>query len=269
MKHRKLFSTVLAVMALARLVTGSELATATEDDKLTITPGDILIQQDRDGMWHTVRILEVDKVPDGTSTAHCLSYQSSGTKPTMLSVPKLVVRTWHAPILANSFASGWERIGSEAVSKEELSGFIEYLKHTNFSRYLSVTGQDGNKLVKKANEHYKLANTLGEQGSRNEAIEEYTAAVELFPLFYEAIDNRAFTYMELGKYEDARRDFDLSLQVNPDGVTAFFSKGECLMKLGKLAEAEAVFDKGAPRFPEQRDLFLKFLNQVRALKRKG
>jgi tetratricopeptide (TPR) repeat protein len=236
---------------------------------LTITSGDILSQQDRDGTWHTVKILEVDEFPDGTSTAHCLSYESSEAKPTMASVLKLGIRIWHAPILASSFASSWERIGNGAVANEELAGFVEYLKLTDFPRYLSVTGQDAGELVRKANEHYRLAITLGEQGKRNEAIAEYTVAVELFPLFYEAIDNRAFTYMELGKYQDALRDFELSLQVNPEGVTAFFSKGECLMKLGKLAEAGVMFDQGVTRFPEQRDLFSKFLKQVREMQRKG
>ena len=63
------------------------------------------------------------------------------------------------------------------------------------------------------------------------------------------------------------RDFELSLQVNPDGVSAFFSKGECLMKLGKLAEAEAIFEQGVTQFPEQRDLSSKFLKQVRGMQR--
>ena len=234
---------------------------------MNIRPGDTLIQQAGDRMWRVVRIIEVDEAPDGGSTAHCLTYEPSYIKPTMASLPKLGIRVWHVPILAGSFLSGWERLGNQPITKDELRGFIEYLKHTNFQRYLLLTGQDAEKVVTKANGHYKKGNALGEQGKRNEAIDEYTAAVELFPLFYEAIDNRAFTYMELGKYEDALRDFELSLQVNPDGVSAFFSSGECLMKLGRLAEAEAIFEQGVTRFPEQRDLFSKFLKQVRGMQR--
>ena len=73
-------------------------------------------------------------------------------------------------------------------------------------------------------------------------------AVDLFPLFYEAIDNRAFTYMELGKVAEALQDFETSLEVNPDGEAAFFSRGECLMKLGQLLAAEAVFQEGQTKF---------------------
>ena len=260
-------SRLLVAALLALQLTFSTMATAAGGAQLNIKPGDTLVQRAGDRMWRVVRILEVDEAPDGGSTAHCMTYEPSWMKPTMASLPKLGVRVMHVPILAGSFLSGWERLGNQPVSKEEMRGFIEYLKHTDFKRYVLLTGQDLEKVVTAANEHYKKANTLGEQGKRNEAIAEYTAAVELFPLFYEAIDNRAFTYMELGKYEDALRDFELSLQVNEDGVTAFFSKGECLMKLGKLSEAEAIFEQGVTRFPEQRELFSKFLKQVREAQR--
>jgi len=235
------------------------------NDQLVVTPGDILVQPGADGTWRTVRILAVDEVPDGASTAHCLTYEPSPGKPTMASIAELGVHIWHAPVLASSFGSGWEHLGSQVVSKEELTGFNAYLKLTDFPRWLEITGQDAGELVGQANEHYQLANTLSQQGRRAEAIEEYTAAVELFPLFYEALDNRAFTCMDLGRYEDALGDFELSLRVNPEGVAAFFSKAECLMKLGELSQAEVIFSQGMTRFPEQRDLFAKFLKQVRAM----
>src|SRR5688572_10067611 len=201
-------SRFLAAAMLALHLAFPAIATAAEDARLNIRPGDTLIQQAGDRMWRVVRIIEVDEAPDGGSTAHCLTYEPSYIKPTMASLPKLGIRVWHVPILAGSFLSGWERLGNQHITKDELRGFIEYLKHTNFQRYLLLTGQDAEQVVTKANEHYKKANALGEQGKRNEAIAEYTVAVELFPLFYEAIDNRAFTYMELGKYEDALRDFE-------------------------------------------------------------
>ncbi|AKJ27044.1 hypothetical protein AAW51_0353 [Caldimonas brevitalea] len=148
-------------------------------------------------------------------------------------------------------------------------GFVEYLKLTDFPRYISFTGQDSKEIVRKANEHYKLAYTLGDQGKRTEAIAEYSQPIELFPLFYEAIDNRAFIYMELGKIREALRDFEQSLRVNPNGMAAFFSKGECLMKLGDLKAAKDIFQEGQTRFPEQRATFTKFLEQVRALQKNG
>ena len=39
------------------------------------------------------------------------------------------------------------------------------------------------------------------------------------------------------------------------------------MKPGDLKAAEAIFQEGQSRFPEQRAMFKKFLEQVRALQR--
>jgi tetratricopeptide (TPR) repeat protein len=235
---------------------------------LIVKPGDLIVKKDKSG-WAAVKILAVDPWPDGSSAAHCLTYESTVSKPTVESLRQAGVRIWHAPIDARSFSKDWELIGNQAPSKEEFTGFIEYLKLTDFPRYISFTGQDSKEIVRKANEHYKKAYALGDQGKRAEAIAEYGKAIDLFPLFYEAIDNRAFTYMELGKVQEALQDFEASLRVNPSGLAAFFSRGECLMKLGQLKAAEAVFQEGQTKFPEKRALFTKFLEQVRALKKDG
>ena len=236
--------------------------------KLTLRPGDLIVQQNEDG-WSAIKILAVDAWPDGTSAAHCLTYRSVADKPTVESLRRATVRIWHAPIDAGSFDEGWERIGNEAPSRDDLVGFVEYLKLTDFPRYLSFTGQDVDDVIRKANAHYQRAYSLGEQGKRVEAVAEYDKAIDLFPLFYEAIDNRAFTHMELGEFTEALHGFEQSLRVNPNGMAAFFSRGECLMKLGELASAEAVFREGQHRFPEQRAMFAEFLDRVRALRKKS
>ena len=238
------------------------------NEKLSVKLGDILVQQDKDG-WTAIKILAVDPWPDGTAVAHCLTYKSASNKPTVASLKQAPVLAWHAPIDAGSFSKGWERIGNKAPPKDELVGFVEYLKLTNFPRYVTFTGQDSKEIVRKANEHYKRAYALGDQGKKTEAIAEYSKAIELFPLLYEAIDNRAFMYMELGRNQEALHDFEESLRVNPNGMAAFFSKGECLMKLGKLKAAETIFQEGQNRFPEQRATFAKFLEKVRALQKNG
>lgn len=237
-------------------------------ETLMVKPGDIFVQEDKTG-WYAIKILAVDPWPEDSPSAHCLTYQSVSSKPTIQSLQQTPVLIWHAPIDAASFSQGWELIGNQVPVKEEFVGFVTYLKLTDFARYIAFTGQDSKEIVRKANEHYKRAHALGDEGRRTEAIDEYSEAIELFPLFYEAIDNRAFTYMELGKIEEALRDFDQSLQVNPNGMAAFFSKGECLMKLGDLKSAEAIFSEGMSRFPAQRPMFAKFLKLVRDMQKNG
>jgi tetratricopeptide (TPR) repeat protein len=236
------------------------------NQKLIVRPGDLITQKDKDG-WHAIKILAVDPWPDGTSAAHCLTYNPLPNKPSVASLKQAGVRVWHAPIDAGSFKEGWELLGNQSSSKDEMVGFVEYLRLTDFPRYVRFTGQDPKEIVRRANEHYKRASSLGDQGKRTEAIAEYSKAIDLFPPFYEAIDNRAFTYMELGKFREALSDFEFSLRVNPNGMAAFFSRGECLMKLGDLAPAEAIFLEGKTRFPEQHATFEKFLNHVRALRK--
>jgi tetratricopeptide (TPR) repeat protein len=264
-----MFRSLVTVVAAIVSAFGISSARAEEPSNgLRVKPGDLIVQQANEG-WAAIKILAVDTWPDGTSAAHCLTYIPTPGKPTVETLKSAKVRVWHAPINAGSFSKGWELIGNQAPSKDELVGFVEYLKLTDFPRYISFTGQDSKEIVRKANEHYKRAYALGDQGRRKEAIAAYSEAIDLFPLFYEALDNRAFTYMELGRFEDALRDFEQSLRVNPGGMAAFFSKGECLMKLRQFKAAESVFQEGVTRFPEKRAMFQQFLDRVRALQRNG
>jgi tetratricopeptide (TPR) repeat protein len=225
-------------------------------------PGDVIVQREQDGNWRAVRILERDPFPDGDATLHCLIFVKTADKPDLAMLGELKISSMHAPIAGSAFI-GWERIGHRPVGREECEGFIEYLKHADFPRYLQVTEQEVETVVAAANAHYRRACQLGDEGCRHEAIAEYDAAVDLFPLFYEAIDNRAFTLMELGDYRAALLGFQDSLQVNPDGIAAFFSKGECLLRLGDFAAAELVFVAGRERFPPGSAPFDKFLDLAR------
>jgi tetratricopeptide (TPR) repeat protein len=239
-----------------------------ETKLLIVRPGDLIVQQDKAG-WKAIKILAVDAWPDGSFAAHCLTFESSPVKPTAESLKRAPVRIWHAPIDAQSFGKGWELVGNQMPSTQELAGFTMYLKLTDFPRYVELTQQDPKVLIQTATDYYTRANALGDQGKRLEAIAEYTKAIDTVPLFFEAIDNRAFTYMELGRFGEALSDFEESLRANPDGVTAFFSRGECLMKLGQLVAAEKVFLEGQHRFPAKRDVFSSFLQQTRGLQKKS
>ena len=63
------------------------------------------------------------------------------------------------------------------------------------------------------------------------------------PGFFEAIDNRAFTKMDLGRWQEAIADFELSLTVEPNSVLAEFSIGECYLKMKNIPMAIQQFEK--------------------------
>jgi len=224
--------------------------------------GDIITQRREDGSWHVVKILAVDKLSDGRSTAHCLTYQPSGQKPTIGAMQDLVVFLHHSPVDAAEFANGWLLIGNTPSTVAELSGFAEYLKQTDFPRYAAVINQKVDDLFDEAKRNYRLGVAAGKNNQFAEAIEWYSIAIDQYPMFSEAIDNRGFVHMGMGQYSNAIRDFQRSLQVNPNGVRAFFAMGECLMKLDQFDEASQVFEAGLIKFPDRKALFSEFYNKA-------
>jgi tetratricopeptide (TPR) repeat protein len=268
MNISKYISAILAVFISCTVLINSSNAKELSEE-LVLKKGDVVTQLQENSSWSVVKVLEIDKWPDGTYTAHCLTYKQTSKKPKLNSIDTLEIFAFHAPIDAASFSTGWDLIGNDNVKDGELIGFVEYLKITDFPRYAKFTKQDVNALVSEANTNYKNAIAAGEEGNHIEAVALYSKAIDLFPLFYEAIDNRAFTYMDMGEYSKAISDFSQSLQVNPDGLTAFFSIGECLLKLGRYTEAMKIFNEGMVKFPEREALFKGFYEKAAALGKNG
>ncbi|SFG35519.1 Tetratricopeptide repeat-containing protein [Duganella sp. CF458] len=224
--------------------------------QLVVKAGDVLVQPQPDGqLWSALKVFAVDG-----ATAHCLTYESCAIKPTLDSLAQAPVRMAHSPRAMATLAEGWELAGNQAATARELQG----LKYMDFELYVRLTGQDADTIMRTATEHFERAGLHAAEGRRIEAINEYGKAIELYPAYTDALDKRAFAFMELGLYQQALRDLDESIYLNPEGMTAFFSKGECLLKLGHLDEAEAIFVEGQELFPEHAAQFNEFLKRTRA-----
>jgi tetratricopeptide (TPR) repeat protein len=237
-----------------------------QEQTMTWKVGDVVTEKTPTG-WSTAKIIAVDTWPDGTEVAHCMTYETTSERPELGDVSSLAVRIMHAPIAMIGLGADLQLLGNLPVVKADLEGFLVYLKLTDFPRYLSVSGQDAQEVVREANRHYKQGIAFADAGDHERAIAAYGEAIDLFPLFFEAIDNQAFSYMDLGQYETAASIFEDSLEINPDGMAAFFSRGECLLRLGRLDEAAAIFREGQDRFPEERALFAEFAAKTQAARR--
>jgi tetratricopeptide (TPR) repeat protein len=223
---------------------------------LVIKAGDVLVQPVPNGQgWSALKVFAVEG-----GSAHFLTYEPLAAKPDLAMLAEATVRLAHAQRGGAALAEGWELAGNQPASERELQG----LKYMDFELYVRLTGQDTGTIMRTAREHFERAGVHAAEGRRIDAINEYGKAIELYPAYTEALDKRAFSFMELGLYEKALRDLEESLYINEDGVTAFFSKGECLMKLGHLDEAAAIFTEGQERFPEHATQFNEFLKRTRA-----
>lgn len=224
--------------------------------QLAVKAGDVLVQPQPDGQgWTALKVFAVEG-----ATAHCLTYEPAQRKPRLESLGQAAVRMAHSPRAAASLAEGWELVGNQPATAAELQG----LKYMDFELYVRLTGQDVGTIMRKAEEHFERAGLHNTEGRRIEAINEYGKAIELYPAYTDALDKRAFAFMELGLYEKALRDLDESLYISPEGMSAFFCKGECLMKLGHLDEAAEIFTEGQERFPDLATRFNELLKRTRA-----
>lgn len=225
--------------------------------------GDIIVFSKDNKQFKVAKVLRVEELSAQDITLHLLHYAPVSICPKLEDVSKLSVKVLHTPIKSSHVERDGVVIGNIPVTSDELVGYLDYLKYTNFASYAQERGLNLKEVVAEAGGYYKEACALGDQGERLQAIALYTKAIELFPLFYEAIDNRAFTYMELGQWSQAIFDFQESLKVNPEGKAAFFSIGECLLRLGLLERAAAIFSEGVQRWPQETH-FEKFLEITRS-----
>jgi tetratricopeptide (TPR) repeat protein len=218
---------------------------------MSFVQGDIVKSQVQD-QWHLMKILRIDVQ---FQIFHVLVYEPTDLEPKTEDLPRLKVQIYHIPI---GSLEGFKTFANRPITPDELQGYLTYLQMTNFPEYLKETGQNIDDLVHKAEKFYSKGNQLAEDHQFEAAIGEYTTALELIPLFYEALDNRGLTYMDIGQDENAIRDFEQSIQINPEGFTAIFSIGECFFKLKQYQKAIDYFEKADAMKPND-DITLKFL----------
>lgn len=182
-----------------------------------------------DNEFHIYKLLKFDCEFE---TYHILSYQPLKQLPQVSDIASLSIFAYHAPIDKNGFENP-KLLAESKISASDLTGYHEYLRQTAGSEEIVLTAQS----------YYLEGNKLAEEKHFEESIDEYSKAVDLFPQFYEAIDNRAFSKMDLARWDQAIKDFETSLEVFPEGLAALFSLGECYLKMGKIGEAENYFKK--------------------------
>ncbi|MBO9634795.1 MAG: tetratricopeptide repeat protein, partial [Chitinophagaceae bacterium] len=215
---------------------------------MSFTAGDIFYKKEN-GKFNIYKLLVNDA---DFGCYHVLMYTPVASLPAEDSIHTLDIYLYHAPINSSSF-DGSTLLTNRPVVADDLIGYHEFLRQT----------QDPGYYVKIAGEYYQEGYRLTDEHKHLEAIDAYSKAIDLFPSFYEAIDNRAFCKMDLGLWEEAIEDFKLSLEENPNSFLAEFSIGECYFKMGDLEKAKGQFEIAKQINPEEKatDLFLEAINK--------
>lgn len=181
-----------------------------------------------DGKYNLYKLLTIEI---DFECYHILSYAPLESLPTNFDFENLQIFIYHAPFDKNAFAEA-SLLTNKSITSKDLIGYHEYLRQT----------KDFDTVFEIANQYYKLAYKLTDEKKYDEAIDEYSKAIDLYPEFFEAIDNRAFCKMDLGLWSDAIKDFQLSLEQNPNSFLAEFSIGECFFNLKDYKNAKIRFE---------------------------
>ena len=91
--------------------------------------------------------------------------------------------------------------------------------------------------------HFDQGYKLAEQGHYDQAIEEYSKAIELDPDMAEAYCNRPVGYTEEGRHDLAIADCNKAIELDPNLTEAYINRGFAFKLQGKKAEAIIDFEK--------------------------
>lgn len=92
-------------------------------------------------------------------------------------------------------------------------------------------------------EHLKKGDDYSENGKWNEAIIEYTKAIELAPSLIEAYNNRATAYIEKGEYDKAIDDCTKAIEIDPQSTIPYYNRSIVYLHKGQYEKAIDDCDK--------------------------
>lgn len=217
-------------------------------------PGDIRYSIDEssaEGRYRPFKVLKLEPFGQDGEVAHVIIYTEVAEPPTFATLDQLQVWILHTPIAADSFGNT-VLVANRPVMPNELDGYLEYLKRTDFRRYAEETGQSVDQLIARAQAAFREGHAHSERGDHEAAIRSYEAASDAFPLYYEAIDNRAFCYMDIAEWPSAIAVFQESIAVNEHTVLTDFSIGECYYKLGDAPKAREWLERARKLGPDEK-----------------
>ena len=101
-----------------------------------------------------------------------------------------------------------------------------------------------------ANAHNNRGNALDDLGRHEEALADYTRAIELNPQYAAAYNNRGAALDDLGRHEEAIADYTRAIELNPQYANAHYNRGNALGDLGRHEEELADYTRAIELNPQ-------------------
>lgn len=226
-----------------------------------IQVGDILINNNHQ-QWYTVHVVALEKERgdkaesknNPNTTVHAIIYKTSANRPALSMIVPNNITNPHAQMDIDSFQY-WHKLTNKKPTKQDFAGYIHYLKHAHFERYVHFTGQNKKQIIKKSMRLDDKANKEKQRGHHDKAINLYKSAIALYPANAQAMEHLASVYMDNDLYDEALVLFESSLQIHPNNSTGQLLLGQCLLHMKRFYQAKRVFQDGLNLYPEQKALF--------------
>ena len=113
---------------------------------------------------------------------------------------------------------------------EALAEKDPFKKKELFTKVTMLNPNDANAYFYRGNSYFYL-------GNHQEAIKDYSIAIDLNPNFAAAYNNRGNAELALGDYDEAKSDIEKALEITPNYAKAFDSRGELKFALGHIEGA--------------------------------
>ena len=94
-----------------------------------------------------------------------------------------------------------------------------------------------------AQDYFRRGFRASSEGHKQEAVKEYSKAIELDPSFASAYHNRGILYNDLGEYPKSLKDYSKAIELNPTYVSAYYGRGNTYYDLGEHQKALEDYNK--------------------------
>jgi len=115
---------------------------------------------------------------------------------------------------------------------------------------LGILKEIAQKYPKEKQVHYELAGYYKNRGSFDQAVQEYTKALELDPSFGYALNELAYAYSDIRNFEKALEYFQKYAALLPGDANPVDSIGETYFRMGKLDESIAKYKEALKLKPD-------------------